>query len=88
MALVLLVTLLVGCASRSIGVRRVSAREADRRLAANVLATGEPSASSLQTLHRNALLDLYREDRAEALDRLHASLAESDLVGRKLTGVI
>ena len=53
-----------------------------------MLATGEPSASSLQTLHRNALLDLYREDRAEALDRLHASLAESDLVGRKLTGVI
>ncbi len=77
-ALLLLATIAGGCAS---GVRatRVTPREADRMLAANVLATGEPSAWSLQTLHRNALLDLYREDRVEALRKLHASLAEPDL---------
>jgi pimeloyl-ACP methyl ester carboxylesterase len=84
-ALVLLVTLTAGCAS-PIGARRISAREADRQLAANVLATGEPSAWSLQTLHRSALLDLYRKNRAKALGRLHASLAEPDLGDERLRG--
>jgi pimeloyl-ACP methyl ester carboxylesterase len=77
-ALLLLATMGAGCAS-GVGATRVSGREADRMLAANVLATGEPSAWSLQTLHHNDLLDVYREDRVAALQKLHASLAEPEL---------
>ena len=81
-----LAALSAGCLGGSVGARRISGPEADRRLAANVLATGEPSAWSLQILHRNALLDLYREERAEALTRLHASLAEPGLELEVLRG--
>ena len=69
-ALLAWVALVAGCAGGGVGTRRISGVEADRRLAGNVLATGTPSAWSLQTLHRNALLDLYRSDPREALARL------------------
>jgi hypothetical protein len=78
-ALGLLVMFAAGCATSSVGARPIPGREADRRLAANVLATGEPSAWSLQTLHRNVLLEAYREDRVEALTRLHAKLEDAGL---------
>jgi pimeloyl-ACP methyl ester carboxylesterase len=76
--LVLLAAFAAACAT-PVGARRVSGRDADRRVAANVLATGEPSAPALQVLHRHDLLELYREDRGAALEQLHATLAEPDL---------
>jgi len=81
--LALLVVIAAGCATQ-VGVRRVSEPKADRRLAANVLATGAPSAWSRHTLHRLALLDLYGQDREGALAKLHASLAEPDLEPQRL----
>jgi len=67
-ALVLLLAQTLACAGSGVGARRISGAEADRRLAANVLATGEPSAQSLQTLHRHALRELYETDRVAALE--------------------
>ena len=51
--------LLVGCLGSPVGVERISPREADRRLAANVLATGQPSLWSAQTLHRQKLSQVH-----------------------------
>lgn len=80
LAVTLLLLAAVACA-KPIGVRRVSAQEAQRSLGANVLDTGRPSARSRQILDRAFLADRWQKRPAEALALLRQQwLSEQDPV--------
>lgn len=71
--------LLPACAT-PIGVKRVDAQRVHRSLTADALSTGNPSAKSLQALHRDGLSSAWRKDPAGALEALRQRfLAEPNL---------
>lgn len=57
LALLVLAALNSGCLGGAVGARRVSGDVADRRLAANVLATGEPSVLKEMVEHLPSFYD-------------------------------
>ncbi len=74
--LLLCLSLLVGVAgcATPIGVRSIDPHEAHRRLTANVLSTGDPSAWSTQALHRANLFERFKDDPEATLAELHQTL--------------
>src|SRR5688572_10664787 len=68
---VALLPLLGGCASRPIGVDRVSTREAYQQVEANVLLSGRLSSDTRTILHRFDLTKIAEEDPSKALLSLH-----------------
>lgn len=80
-ALAALALALVAC-STPVGVERVDARRVHRSLTANVLASGTPSAASLQVVLRLGLWEPWQRDPDAALREIHAGLAEGDVDDR------
>lgn len=74
-----IVTLLLaaGCAS-PVGVSRLGEQAAHRKLNANVLSSGKPSAYSTQILERTALSRRYQEDPKTVLAELNSGLGKPD----------
>lgn len=72
-----LALLAAGCAT-PIGVRRISSRDANRALSANVLATGTLDAPAKEFLYRLDLSEKYEEDPAGTIALLHAGLGQAD----------
>ncbi|MGH0032703.1 MAG: esterase/lipase family protein [Myxococcota bacterium] len=66
---------LAACAGPPIGVRRVDVGTVHRELTSNVLSTGEPSAPTVQVLHRQGLFERWRSDPDAVLAQLHRDLA-------------
>ncbi|HEX7858699.1 MAG TPA: alpha/beta hydrolase [Verrucomicrobiae bacterium] len=60
-----------GCASKQIGVNRVSTREAYQQVEANVLLSGKLSSDTRIILHRYELTEIAAEDPAKAVYGLH-----------------
>jgi hypothetical protein len=63
------ILIMSGCAT-PVGVSRLDQTAANRKLEANVLSTGRPSAFSTQVLERTALRERYKEDPEAALAQL------------------
>jgi pimeloyl-ACP methyl ester carboxylesterase len=70
----LTLVLLCACAA-PIGVKRISPREAQARLTANVLSTGKLSPKAHILLRRTNHEQMWKEDPAAVIDRIHAALA-------------
>jgi pimeloyl-ACP methyl ester carboxylesterase len=69
-------TLVCVCACAApIGVKRVSSREAQGALTANILSTGELSSKAHILLRRSNLERLWKEDPGAVIDQIHAGLA-------------
>jgi pimeloyl-ACP methyl ester carboxylesterase len=66
-----------GCAP-PIGVKRISPEAANRSLTANVLNSGQPSATSTEFLYRLDLQEQYATDPASVLAQLHTGLGQAD----------
>ena len=76
-ALAIVALLAAGCAS-PVGVSRLGGQAADRKLNANVLSSGKPSAYSTQILERTALSRRYQEDPKTVLAELNSGLGKPD----------
>ncbi len=76
-ALALLTLLLGGCAT-PVGVTRLDEQAAHRKLNANVLSAGTPSAYSTQILERAALSERYKEDPQAVIAELNSGLGKMD----------
>jgi pimeloyl-ACP methyl ester carboxylesterase len=73
----LTIALLLVCACAApIGVKRISPRQAQGALTANILTTGELSAKAHILLRRSNLAQAWEKDSAEVIDQLHALLAQ------------
>ena len=66
-----------GCAT-PVGVNRLDEQAAHRKLNANVLSTGKPSAYSTQILERYALSQRYKSDPEAVLAELNSGLGKPD----------
>ena len=75
------VALLLACAT-PIGVTHLSARDADRELAQNILNSDRTTTVSREYLERLGLVELYDSNPREALARLRNGLGGPDEVGR------
>jgi len=64
-----------GCAT-PVGVSRLDQQAANRKLEANVLSTGKPSAYSTQILERTALRKHFKKDPEAVLARLNSDFAK------------
>lgn len=80
LALLVLVTLLSGCAA-PIGVKRVNSREVQRELTSDVLSTGDLSQSTQNLLRYADLADDYADRPDEVIDFVHKSIIARALVG-------
>jgi pimeloyl-ACP methyl ester carboxylesterase len=76
-ALAIIALLATGCAS-PVGVARLGEQAAHRKLNANVLSSGKPSAYSTQILERTALTQLYQELPKTVLAELNSGLGKPD----------
>lgn len=76
-ALAIIALLMSGCAT-PVGVSRLGEHAADRKLNANILSTGKPSAYSTQILERTALSRRFQDDPQAALAELHSGLGRPD----------
>jgi len=76
-SLAIIALLATGCAS-PVGVSRLSEQAAHRKLNANVLSSGKPSAYSTQILERTALSQRYQEDPKTVLAELNSGLGKPD----------
>jgi len=71
---------LTGCAT-PVGVRRMDAQEAQRKLSENVLAGENLSAPTMQILNRSGLAETFRDNPAGVIETLHKGMptaSESD----------
>jgi len=76
-ACALLIVLLTGCVS-PIGVNRISAREANNALSADVLTTGQVGPDTNQFLSRLDLTQRYQEDPQGTIAVIHSGLGQAD----------
>jgi hypothetical protein len=75
--LAIIVLFASGCAT-PVGVSRLNEQAAHRKLNANVLSAGKPSAYSTQILERTALRQRYQEEPEAALAVLNSGLGKPD----------
>jgi len=73
--------LIAGCTT-PIGVNRLRPEEANRRLVASVLTTGEPSDAAREYLYRLNLTERYAKDPAGTLALLRNGLGQADEANR------
>ncbi len=76
-AFALLTLFVCGCAT-PVGVTRLDEQAAHRKLNANVLSAGKPSAYSTQILERAALSERYKEDPQAVIAELNSGLGKTD----------
>lgn len=74
--------LLLSACATPVGVRRLDPEEANRKIAATVLATGKPSAATLQILNRSGLAETFRSAPAAALAALHEGMPTASRADR------
>ena len=75
--LIVLATQLLACAT-PVGVERAPAREVHRAITANVISTGQPSATAMHVLQQRDLADRYQRDADAVLELLRASARETE----------
>jgi hypothetical protein len=76
-ALAIIALLATGCAS-PVGVSRLGEQAAHRKLNANVLSSGKPSAYSTQILERSALSQRYQKEPKAVLAELNSQATPPD----------
>jgi pimeloyl-ACP methyl ester carboxylesterase len=81
--LLLLFLLVAGCAT-PVGVRTLDSREADRKLAANVLTGEQLSSPTIHIINRLGLANTFADDRATAIASLHDKLLENGVLKQDL----
>src|ERR1700760_1196876 len=70
--------LLASACATPVGVTRLGEQAAHRELNANVLATGQPSAYSMQLLERTELSTRFKSDPEMVLAQLNSGLGRAD----------